>query len=122
MTADPRINSLAQRAQAWVQTASPAELWDAMQKSDIGTRVGMPDIIPRLGGLVGPGSFIEELRVREWAADAHGDLAQWFANSPEAQRDAREEIYGQIAEVFFNIGDWEWVEPGPPPDDGPLVR
>ncbi len=106
-TGDHRINVLAERAYSWLKTATPAELWGAMQNNDIGERCGLPGVIG-IGALPGPGDFLEELHKRDWAGDARGELAQWFASSIQAQEAARQEISEQIGAAFFELGEWEW--------------
>ena len=119
-TGDPRINLLAERAEAWLARATPAELWGAMEHNDIDARCGMPGLVG-IGALAGPGDFLAELRGRDWAVDACGDLARWFAASTEAQAAARHEISAQIHEALFDLGELEWKEPAMEDEDADPV-
>jgi hypothetical protein len=107
------INDLVVLANEWIEIATAQDLWDAIQKGGIDARVGMANTMPGLGCLSGPGTFEEELEKRDWAADAIGDREAWFLGSARAQLGARNEIKAEIAELFFDLGDWEW-SPEPP--------
>lgn len=116
MTGDARINELAQRAEKWVKSATAAELWHVLQHGGIDVRVGLPGVMEGLGALPGPGPFTRDLLQRPWAAGAEGDeddLADWFEHDTAAQAAARDEIRGEITELFFNLGEWEWKGPAP---------
>jgi len=116
------INTFVIRAHAWLETATPAELWNAIQHGGIDAYVSMPGLSPSTGVLSGPCSFLEKLQGREWAAGAAGDLAAWFASDTKAQAAARWEIECELDELFFDLGDWAWKggEPhGEPPAPAP---
>lgn len=116
MEGDPVITDLAVRAARWVAEAAPAQLWDALLAGDVDARVGMPGAAPHLATLAGPGTVLDELQARPWAAGAAalaGDppaLAAWFAGDAAAQAAARHEMLASIAETHFDLGAWEWKE------------
>jgi hypothetical protein len=107
------INTFVIRARAWLGNATPAELWNVIQQGGMDANVGMPGLSSNVGVLSGPGSFLEKLQEREWAAGAAGDLAAWFASDPAAQAAARWEIECELDELFFDLGDWVWKGGGP---------
>lgn len=107
------VDQLASRASAWVQAASAADLWHVMEHGGLDARVGMPDVMPDLGFLPGPGAtFRDQLALRGWlpAVQGHADaLVEWFAADQEAQAAARHELQRDIAEMLFAFGGTEWV-------------
>jgi hypothetical protein len=99
-----QFRTLAARAHSWLHSATPAQLWDALQHGGIDAQVDMRGVSPSLGRLGGPApTFANELRSREWGPGADvQDLAAWFFSSRQAQTHAAEEI-GIQASVFFDF-------------------
>jgi hypothetical protein len=110
-----QINELVKRARAWLRTATPADLWHVLQHGDIDARVGLAGVDAGLGYLSGPEpNFLAELRSRGWLPQPEPqDLAAWFAADQNAQQRAVWEIQAELSELFFDLGEWEWVDGKP---------
>lgn len=117
------VNQACRLALAWLDTASPSELWQVIQAGDLAQRAGADGIPHGTGALAGIGpTFFDELRVREWADPAAAfvearnmeGLAGWFTADAAAVAAAREEVRRQIAEYFADCGDYWISEVGQP--------
>ena len=108
----PKIDKLCQLGSAWIDQASPAELWDVLEHGGLDERVGMAGTLSNLGTLPGPAAtFLEQLAMKTWAppADRASDLLAWFQADSEAQRAARRELQVEVAEVRFALGAIQWT-------------
>ena len=108
----PKIDKLCQLGAAWIDQASPAELWDVLEHGGLDERVGMAGTLSNLGTLPGPAAtFLEQLAVKAWApaADRASDLLAWFEGNPTAQRAAKDELHAEVAEVRFALGAIQWT-------------
>jgi hypothetical protein len=109
--------TLAAKSYAWLEHASPAQLWEVIEQGNLDAQVGMVNALSGLGALPGPGTFHELLRHRKWAKDqlnVNGDdlaaLKAWFVASDSAQAEnarqaVRAEISSEVSEMLADLGD-----------------
>ena len=106
------------RAQQWLATATPEELWDVLNNGGLDAKAGFPGALPEFGDVAGPGPYGESVATRDWAQDATGDLATWFLGNAAAHEEVRGELMGEATEVAFDLGGqtFEWPRKTVDPD------
>ncbi|MDB5828402.1 MAG: hypothetical protein JWQ73_2622 [Variovorax sp.] len=110
MSALNEYEELVCRGERWLDTATPAELWDVMHHGGLDARVGMPGVESTLGIVEGRCRHGESLATRDWAADATGDFEEWFLGNRGAQLAAVHELRWELNELALDLGSGEFVD------------
>lgn len=78
----PKIDKLCQLGAAWIDQASPAELWEVLEHGGLDERVGMAGTLSNLGTLPGPAAtFLHRQLLKVEVAEVRFALGaiQWMS-------------------------------------------